>query len=106
MRARKHEQRSVLAHAIVEVKPHRQHPLENWGRCLHMQHSSLARPWSPAGNLRVRADAKRDVLVPKHRPVRIRSLVEENTAHGTSRADDWLDQRADTGCQCTDSGNG
>jgi hypothetical protein len=76
MRTGQHAQGTAVRPAIIEVHSHSQHSLENGNRGLHVHDPFFLRPSREAGRGTALADGDRQILVPRHLPIRLATLVE------------------------------
>jgi hypothetical protein len=81
MRSIDHTNWSVVGMARIEMKPNRQHLLEDGNRRLHVWNVSLLGPGTETGHLLPFTRRDGEVLVPDDLPVRSGRLVEEECAN-------------------------
>jgi hypothetical protein len=81
MRARDQSQRAVVLSAVIEMNADSEHSLENRSDRANMNDTGFARPWTPALDVELFANGNRTVLMPRNFPVRLWTLVEEDSPH-------------------------
>jgi hypothetical protein len=86
-------QRAVRFVARIQVNAHREHTVEHRNRRLHMPLASFNRPWSVAGHIAFFGDTDRQILMPRHQPIGIGSLVEQKASYRERIvAQNWIDE--------------
>jgi hypothetical protein len=90
MRSGQHAQGTIVRTTVVEVHPHRQHPLEYGNRRLDVYDPLLLRPSSKAGDALAVANGDRQVLVPGNLPVSLGRFIEQRRLDGKAS---WAENR-------------
>ena len=86
MRTGDYPQGAVSLVGVIQVNPYREHPLEHRRRRLHVRYALLHGPSLEIRRLDPLADGDRQVLMPRHQPVRLGRLVEPDRPHRPRRA--------------------
>lgn len=82
MRAWQHPHRAVVRPAIIEVEPDGKHVFQDADRRLDVNHPSFLAPGRETRNVAPLPDSDSEILVPRHLPVGVGILVEEDAADG------------------------
>ncbi len=112
VRSGKHAHGAVVGRAVVEVHPNRDHAGQDLRRRLHMDDAVLQRRRFDRGGAEPRlvvagCDGDRHILMPRHLPVRVESLVKQNGAgHETPRAKEGLGDVTDRSAPSKCAGSG
>ncbi|MDB6149647.1 MAG: hypothetical protein JWQ44_1095 [Chthoniobacter sp.] len=81
MRSRQNSERTVGRVGVIEVKPDREHLLQQLHGRLHMRNPLLYGPRSEARHIRPSADGQSQILMPRDEPVCFRRLVKIDGAN-------------------------